>query len=399
VRSLILIVALMVFGVVSLAQAEEAPTLSASGGPGLKATLKWTAVKGATEYRAELCEVSPLKTACEPSELFSLAAGTETTQRVSGESEVRYRVQEFKPKEGAWSNAVTVHYTPTADPMGVGVDAGGWDWESALSDVSGAVKLVRSSYTHYNSESQMALLAKYGLRLLPLFYEGGSMSELDTAAHVETIVNWCKAYCSGGTYWAGKTPDLGATTIELVNEPGNPYLHSGEPQSEASKLAYVDLTKKVHAALAALTPAPALLVSYDGGYEGDQYGEWIFAHGAEADGVTVHPYGGHVERSKSAQGNRERVTRAHEKSGKPVYVTEVGWPTCGETGDSLNWSQAEQAENISHFAEWASGLGYVALDVNFNYADYEHDCYGIVEAAGSPHKPSYAALKEAAERW
>jgi hypothetical protein len=281
--------------------------------------------------------------------------------------------------------------------MVVGIDAGGWRWESAIADFSGAVKYVRSSYTNYNSDSQMALLAKYGVHLMPLFFEGGSMQELDTASHVETVVNWCRRYCKGGAFWAGKT-DLGATTIELVNEPGNPYLHGGEPRSESSKLAYVDLTRKVHAALAPISPLPKLLASFDGGFEGDAYGRWIFAHGAVADGVTVHPYGGKSNVEQSALGGRKRVTEAHEQAGKPVYVTEIGWPTAvGQpaTGDSLQWTEQQQAENIVNWVHWCRSLGYVAATVNFNLVDYgTNNWYGI-DRKDLSHKPSYAALKGA----
>ncbi len=289
-----------------------------------------------------------------------------------------------------------------ARSMMVGLDAGGWDWESAVRDFSGAVKYVRSSYRHYNSDAQMGLLAKYGVTLMPLFGEGGNLSSYNNSGFISEIVQWFKRYGKGGTYWAGKPVDLGASTAELINEPGNPYFHS----DYGNHALYAELTRKVKAALAsnfAASTRPKLLVSYDGGFNGSEYGRAVFAAGAVADGVTVHPYGGKNNREQSALGGRSRVEQAHSDTGLPVYVTEVGWPTAvgqAPTGDSLQWSEKQQAENITNFAGWAYGLGYVRAVVDFNYADYgSNDWYGIVNTNGRRHKLSYGALAADAGKW
>jgi hypothetical protein len=292
-------------------------------------------------------------------------------------------------------------YTYAAPSEIVGVDAGGWNWEGAVNDFSGAVRYVRSAYQRYNDDTHMGYLAKDGVTLMPLFGEGGTLKSYDNATYVEEIVTWFKRYGKGGTFWAGKT-DYGATTAEIINEPGNPYFYSDCCSKEGHEI-YADITRKVHAALESnFTTAirPKELVSYDGGYNGSEYGQAIFALGAVADGVTVHPYGGTANREKSGLGNRERVTQAHEQTGLPVYVTEVGWPTAvgkEPTGDSLQWTEAQQAENITNWVTWTRSLGYVAATVNFNYADYgTNDYYGIVNSEGTTHKLSYAALKAAA---
>lgn len=268
--------------------------------------------------------------------------------------------------------------------MNVGVDAGGWRWESAVRDFSGAVKYVRSSYTNYSDDSHIGYLAKYGVTLLPLFNDW-------TAGKV---LAWFQRYGHGGTYWPGKV-DLGATTVEVVNEPGNPYMGGGRTRTDQPR--YAATVEEYNRVLSALPEAnrPRLLVSYDGGFEGDNYGRVLVKDDPNLlklnVGWTVHPYGGHSSRTKSAEGGRSRVLEAPH----PVYVTEVGWPTCGETGDSLSWSEAEQAANIVNWVHWTRSLGYVAATVNFNYADYSGNCYGIVKSAGSPHKLSYEALKHA----
>jgi len=341
-------------------------------------------------------------------------AGRIQTTPAGSEPPTEERPKEEPPKEEPPSQEPPLEGTETPAPeeqftqasqqtgMAIGVDAGGWAWESAVRDVSGAVKYVRSSYKHYSSDSQIALLAKYGVTLMPLFGEGGTLASYDNAAFINEIVTWFKRYGHGGSYWAGKPVDLGATTCELLNEPGNPYFY----RDYNNHVLYAQLTRKVKAALKANFRAairPKLLVSYDGGYNGSEYGRAIFAAGAVADGVTVHPYGGKSNREQSGLGGRSRVEQAHAETGLPVYVTEVGWPTAvGQppTGDSLQWTEAQQAENVTNFMRWTYGLGYVRAVIDFNYADYgTNDWYGIVNTSGTRHKLSYAALAADAGRW
>jgi hypothetical protein len=346
---------------------------------------------------------------------YSEVTGTSVAPPAVPGAKVGYSVR-TAVEGSAWSEEVTISYPappppppPVTPPAGgngggqsnssmiVALDTGGWSWASAVGDAAGAVKHFRASYKYYNSDSQMELLARAGVRLMPLFGEGGTLAEYNTPAFFNEIVNWFKRYGKGGTFWAGKPVDLGATTCELINEPGNPYFY---PDAGNYQL-YAGMTKAVHAALEAnFAPAvrPQLLVSYDGGFSGSSYGRALFAAGAVADAVTVHPYGGHGGGSEF--GNRERVTQAHAETGLPVYVTEIGWPTAigmAPTGDSLQWSEQHQAENITNFVSWSRSLGYVADVTYFNYADYgPNDYYGIVNSTGTVHKLSYQALKAAA---
>jgi len=111
--------------------------------------------------------------------------------------------------------------------------------------------------------------------------------------------------------------------------------------------------------------------------------------------VSVHPYGGTGSRSESALGDRPQVVQAHEQTGLPVYITEVGWPTAvGQpaTGDSLQWTEAEQAQNITSFIDWAKSTGYVADVTIFNYRDYGTNNFYGIETSTGVHKLSYAAL-------
>ena len=278
--------------------------------------------------------------------------------------------------------------------MTVGLDVGGWAWESAVKDAAGAVKHFRSSYSNYDTDSQVQLLADNHVQLMPLFNGSPTAGGSQLASEV---ASWFGRYGHGGTFWRGKSVDLGATTAEIVNEPGNPnFWGSGATSNER---AYAQTIETVAARTATLAHPPRLLVSFDGGYEGDGYGRALIADDPHllrlGLGWTVHPYGGHG--SSSALGNRPRVTEAYAATHQPVYVTEVGWPTAvGQqpTGDRLQWSEAQQAANITSFVDWARSLGYVADVTYFNYADYgTNNWYGIVNTTGTRHKLSYDTLK------
>jgi exo-beta-1,3-glucanase (GH17 family) len=112
----------------------------------------------------------------------------------------------------------------------------------------------------------------------------------------------------------------------------------------------------------------------------------------------VHPYGGKSSVTQSALGGRIRVTEAYADTHLPVYVTEVGWPTAlgqSATGDSLQWTESQQAENITNFVGWARALKYVGSVVYFNYRDYGSNTWYGIESASGTRKLSYNALKAA----
>jgi exo-beta-1,3-glucanase (GH17 family) len=92
------------------------------------------------------------------------------------------------------------------------------------------------------------------------------------------------------------------------------------------------------------------------------------------------------------------VTNAHTATGKPVAVTEVGWPTCGATGDSQNWSEQAEANNIWHFVDWARTQGTSVVNIVTPYNDVDESssrCYGIWRRDLTA-KPAVTALQKAA---
>jgi hypothetical protein len=191
--------------------------------------------------------------------------------------------------------------------------------------------------------------------------------------------------------------------IEVLNEPGNQWMGWGSSAGDAANAAAYDhLLKVVHEAFVANfgSSYPPILASYDGGEGPTTWGQEMWAAepnvGNYINGITMHSYGGTSNRTHSALGDREQIEVAHSQHPSiPIYVTEVGWPTAvGQpaTGDSLQWTEAEQAQNITNFITWAKGTGYIADVTIFNYRDYgTNDFYGIETASGA-HKLSYAAL-------
>jgi len=274
--------------------------------------------------------------------------------------------------------------------MLVGVGAGGW---SAATDIKGSV-----SYVTLNTPSS-SLVNTYnsaGVAVIDCMagpYSSGGVSQLDANAWAANAV---------ATYRA--SPSILA--IEVLNEPGGTWFWGSNALSQANASAYANLLKTVHNAFVSAFGAnrPALLASYDGGYSGGlTWGQMVWAADPNVasyiDGITVHPYGGTSSVSSSALGNRANVAAAHSATGLPVYITELGWPTAvGQpaTGDSLQWSEADQATNIYNFVGWARSTGYIKAVIIFMYADYgSNNWYGIVRADQS-HKKSYEDLRRAA---
>jgi len=406
----------------------DAPTLARGTSPELSAqgeTLTWTLAGKHRLYRVLTRDGSQHF-------LTSVTSRTFTPPAVPGKT-VMYKVRAAYGESG-WSNAVRISYSPSGggttpeepeelpveppaeeleeaeeapseevpsegapEGLTVGLDSGGWG-ASAFSDISGAVDAVRLTSKHA-TDAEVGAAASSGVTVASwVFGTSGSIASIDPSGYAAEVVALFKRYGRGGTFWKGRE-DLGGSAVEVLNEPGNQGFWS-DPASYAS---YVKLLKAVHEALAASFPEairPKVLASWDGG-EGPSgpFGlGWAALGGlAYCDGVTVHPYGGSQGQDGGALGGHLDVEKARALSGKPVYVTEIGWPTAvgqPSTGDSQQWTEAQQARNITNFIDWARDTEYVPMVIYFNYVDYgTNDSYGI-ERADRSHKLSYQALAE-----
>lgn len=279
--------------------------------------------------------------------------------------------------------------------MRVALNGGGYG-STEPADLAAAVHMVRFDTEAHSVENLKEMLAA-GLLIHALFpgpYNEAGVSAIEPDKWVADTL----AY-----YEANLTPAT-APIVEVLNEPHGSWFWGAEAQAAKNQAAYRTLVQKTYEAFHAKygDEAPKIVAAVE-----DFELWWEPACATFCDGVVVHPYGGNneAERASSAEGNRFLVEEARQLVTDlvPVYVTEVGWPTAvGEesTGDSLQWTEAEQAANITNFYNWARGTGYIAEVAYFQYHDYgTNNWYGVVKGAAAPyeHKAGYTALQEQAE--
>jgi hypothetical protein len=187
--------------------------------------------------------------------------------------------------------------------------------------------------------------------------------------------------------------------IEVLNEPGGSWFWGSQSESRANRESYARLLIEVHEALLANFGAarPLELASWDGGHDSSNaWGEaWSRNRTAlaDVDGVTNHPYGGTGDRAHASLGDRALVAADEAVSHKPIFITEVGFPTKGPTADSLQYSEDEQASATYRFGLWAQGTGYVDGVTFFAYRDAkEGGGYGVETHRGTKKK-AFAALE------
>jgi len=268
--------------------------------------------------------------------------------------------------------------------MRVGLDTGGWYLTNDSAIMGGKKLLLRSQNL---PTSQIAAYETHGFPVIDLIGHNPATSTDPEALATEALTR-AKAH-----------PGIEAT--EILNEPQNPYL--GGSESQANIEAYARVVNAVAAKVVAanLTVTPHLLWSADGGFKGiPSWGAKVWPllskQAKEHPKVTwtCHPYGGTGERAKSALGGRGRVEEAFHLTGRRGWVTEIGWPTdtgAAPTGDSLQWTEAEQAHNIESFIRWAPP--FCEAVIYFQVRDYDpNNWYGVERKDGS-HKPSFAVIQ------
>lgn len=266
-----------------------------------------------------------------------------------------------------------------------GINAGYWG-SSEYNDLT----TLHTNVVRLDTPTSIGPWEKVGLKVIADYagpYSSSGVSGLNHKAYVERVVNFVKG-----------SPHVFA--VEVLNEPGGNWFWGGSAESETNRQSYAQLLIEVHNALVSNfgTARPLELASWDGGHDSSNaWGAAWSKNGtalADVDGVTNHPYGGTGSRSSAILGNRGLVEQAESQSHKPIYVTEVGFPTKSQTGDSLAYTEKESAWAIYHFAEWAKGKGYVAGITFYGYRDSANSAgYGLERNDGS-HKPGWEALRE-----
>jgi hypothetical protein len=270
--------------------------------------------------------------------------------------------------------------------IAVGLDAGFWGTCEPY-ELRTAV-----GYVRLDTPTTIAPWTRAGLKVIadesgP--YDSSGVSGLDASAYVKRVVSFVEA-----------NPEVWA--VEVLNEPGGPWFWGERAESQANRAAYANLIIAVHEALVARFGAkrPLILASYDGGDSSSTAWGQGWAQNksalADADMLTMHPYGGTEDRAKASLGERANVAAAHAQTGKPIAITEVGFPTEQATSDSMLYSEAEQAKNVAGVVAWASKTGYVKAITIYGFRDGEPGGpgYGLETYAGR-RKPAFSALVHA----
>jgi hypothetical protein len=312
-------------------------------------------------------------------------------QATEEEQEEQPLAEASEPEQAPVEASAQVQATQqaTTEGMWVGVNGGGWG-PSEPREMAPMVKYVR---LESGNASEFDSFQKSGIHVDwddwgPYVHGVSSINDAAYAAHLVSVIE----------------ADPSIVSVEILNEPDGNWFWGEEANSKANAEAYARLLEVVYKKVKARfgREHPLLLAAFE---EGSTWGDvWWSAlkNKSAVDGVVVHPYGGRGNRKQSALGNRGQVERAYAYTGKPVYVTEVGWPTAvkfAATADSLQWAQPEQAQNIYSFVNWARSTGYVGGVFIYGYHDAEASGpaeYGVVTHAGVK-KSGWTALKQASE--
>jgi hypothetical protein len=270
----------------------------------------------------------------------------------------------------------------------LGVNAGYWG-ASETRDLRRVASVVRLT-----NPPGLARWERAGLRVIADFsgpYTHAGVSALDHAAYVARVVAFVR-----------QNPHVYA--IEVLNEPGGSWFWGSQAESAQNRDSYAQLLIEVHEALQRDFGArrPLELASWDGGHDSSNAWGEAWSRNAKAladvDAVTNHPYGGRDSRAQAILGNRALIEADEAVSHKPIYVTEVGFPTGNNYSDSLLYSEAEQAAAIGSFAHWARTTGYIAAVTFYGYRDaQEGGGYGIETHRGR-RKPAFVVLEGLSRR-
>jgi hypothetical protein len=386
----------------------DAPALTLSGD-----TVSWGASYPASELRGAI-STAPRGAAGRQTRYVSLAAGHSWTLVAQPGETLFYGVEidgkwDSKEIKKSWPAASALTPTPTptptpapapaptpapapapsggsSAPMQVGLNESGYGANGA-SDVASSFKLDRMDMSSTENASDFWTR---GVAVDMDFsgpYNTGGVSAINATSWVQNAVNTFQSECDGSV--------TNCPSLEVLNEPYGSWFWGPNAEDAANEAAYAHLVADTYTAFHNQygSASPKILAAFDDN-------SWW--HGMQAavpnidsyvDGVTVHPYGGTSSVTSSALGDQALVIAAHQTTGLPIWVTEFGWPT---TGDSMQWNFSQQATNTYNFVTWLRSLGYVSAAIDFNYQDYgTNDFYGV-ETSSGVKKPAWTALSEAA---
>jgi hypothetical protein len=303
------------------------------------------------------------------------------------------------------------------NPMNIGLVAQGYN--EMVADVSACVDFARCDIQQV-SGTRFAQLHAANVKTIVMVPSGsggypgstssGGILNLDPTTFANYALGWFQA----------NTTPTHSPWLEVLNEPYGNWFWGPNCLAQSHADQYARILQACYNAFHTAYGAamPGLLASY----ERSDWGPLWKASTAVSNvmqyvtGVTVHPYGGSDGSAGGANGNRSRVTFCNTSSGKPVFITELGWPTATSanggngisTSDSQQWSESAQATNISNMCDWCASQSYVSLFTYFAYRDFgangngSLNWYGVTRTSGETNgasasrKPGFFTLQSKA---
>jgi Beta-galactosidase len=274
----------------------------------------------------------------------------------------------------------------------------------------------------------MLLTAQHGIRVLPLLFDvpawaGSSPSAIpaDPSAYAAYVAAVVARYGPHGSFWVEHPNFAGYAihTFELWNEP---YYDNGN-DGDYDPGRYARLVKAAAIAGRQVDPDAHFLLAAENQAQlvGSKWVWWIDALYQAVpdlnnyfDGVAVHPYGDNLTSSSYPTPGRaydgyEQIRRVeaihqefvnHNAGNKPLWITEIGWPTCTSGSDRCT-TPAGQAADLNTVFNYARTTWKSFVQAVFVYsfddshpadpADPEYD-YGLVQNDGTP-KPALTIFK------
>jgi hypothetical protein len=282
-----------------------------------------------------------------------------------------------------------------------------------------------SYYDHF-----MLVAARRGEHILALLYDTPSWAgpadnaiPSDPTAFARFVAAVIHRYGPHGSFWA-QYPGLAGSAIRVVELWNEPFAASGD-DGAYDPPRYARLVKAAAIAARAADPTVDILLSAEMQSGRDSNGNWQWWVDAlyqavpdlnrYFDGVAMHDYGsdtttlnpvipgppypnyGHMLRIE----NLRHLFVNHGAAGKPFWITEVGWPTCRQSG-SVCVSQRQQAINLGRLFTDVRGMwrNWVQAVFVYRYGDGAdpttvQDAYGLTTLSGAP-KPALAVFRRQA---
>jgi Glycosyl hydrolase catalytic core len=267
----------------------------------------------------------------------------------------------------------------------------------------------------------VAVAARRGLTVLPIVggtprWAGARPNAVptDPRTYARFLARAAARYGPRGTFWRAhpELPARPASHLELYNEP---FLPAGDDPSPGPA-AYARLVRAAVPVARRANPRVRFLIAGETTWTSDfeTYRPWMEALyaavpelGRYFDALSIHPYSADPPTHYTPRADTRwqtprieeirRTLTAHGDSGKPVWVTEIGWSTCPDHPDCVG--EARQAAYLRSFFSLARRRWpYVDAVVVYHLRDHPGDgddkeaFFGLVRADRG-QKPAWHALR------